>query len=157
MPTRTQLLIDNRCKPDHEPHWKRNIIQAPPAHRGSGKTSFLEMLPREIEISTHTRVHDMSPIDSYGYGNPSDEQTYEEEEHAQHPDAALEHNIMALSKQHLPTLQKLYCEMTHPIVLYPPRHMRFNNNRMLCCAPTLNRQFRYYLIRGQRNPNDRLH
>ena len=57
----------------------------------SGKTSHLETLPRDIEISTHT-VQDMSPIDSYGYGNPYDERTYKEEEHAQHPDAALEHN-----------------------------------------------------------------
>ena len=92
----------------------------------SGKTSHLETLPRDIEISTHT-VQDMSPIDSYGYGNPYDERTYKEEEHAQHPDAALEHNNMALSKQHLPTLQKLYCQMTHPILLES-----FQNGWIVC-------------------------
>ena len=53
---------------------------APPRPSGSGED-------RLAQISTHT-VQDMSPIDSYGY-NPYDEQTYEQKEHAQHPDAAL--------------------------------------------------------------------
>ena len=89
------------------------------------------MLPREIEISTHTRVHDMSPIDSYGYGNPSDEQTYEEEEHAQHPDAALEHNNSSQQTTSTDTSVTLLSNDTSNTTVPPSKHQQ-QSNAVLC-------------------------
>ena len=103
-------------------------------HQRGRMASSLGMLPSQppSEIDIITCTQDMSPIDSFGYGNPY-KQTYELKEHTQHPDAALHHNNSTQQTTSTNTsVTLLSYEKTNATVPSTTHEIQQQSNAVLC-------------------------